>query len=154
MGKPVPETIKKLEAIALERLIRERYQGKDAAFAREAGITGGRAMLHQHLTYLKPISLEAGKKYAKALNCRLSDFSERLATLIEPVPNKSADLPANVALLLHEPSPRELLILDIARLANLISDTGLHVLKDKAIDLAKDYPSQKANSAEYTAFPQ
>lgn len=54
-----------------------------AKFARDYGINGGGPMIYQHENGLKPISLEAGKAYAKGFNCTLGEISRRLAKLVD-----------------------------------------------------------------------
>lgn len=54
-------------------------------FAREFGIKGKGAMIYQHITGRKPISLEAGIAYAKGFGCTLKDISPRLAKMVEPI---------------------------------------------------------------------
>jgi hypothetical protein len=150
MGKPVSQHIKEKEAEALLSLIRARHTGSDAQFAKAAGITGGRSMLHQHLKALKPISPEAAKLYAKALCCSISEFSDRIAALLAVEPDYSqSNLLKNVAFLAREPSAREKLIRAILEMANELSDTGLHILNDKAKDLLVDYRINEANPARY-----
>jgi len=57
-----------------------RFDGINrAAFAREHKVPGGAAMIYQHINGLKPISMKAGKAYAKGFGCALEDISQRLA---------------------------------------------------------------------------
>lgn len=50
-----------------------------AEFARLHGVPGGQAMVYQHITGRRPISLEAAKAYAKGFGCPLDEISPRLA---------------------------------------------------------------------------
>lgn len=50
-----------------------------AAFARDHDLKGGQALIYQHITGRRPISLEAALVYAKAFGCALEDISPRLA---------------------------------------------------------------------------
>lgn len=50
-----------------------------AAFARENNLKGGQAIVYQHITGRRPISLEAAIAYAKGFHCSLEDISPRLA---------------------------------------------------------------------------
>lgn len=51
-----------------------------AEFARTHGVPGGAAMIYQHITGRRPISLEAAMAYARGFNCQLESISRRLAT--------------------------------------------------------------------------
>ena len=50
-----------------------------AAFARANKISGGDAMVYQHIDGRRPISMEAALLYAKGFGCSLEDISPRLA---------------------------------------------------------------------------
>lgn len=54
-----------------------------AEFARDFGVPGGGAMIYQHVTGRKPISLEAGKAYARGFGCSLNEVCPRLAKLVD-----------------------------------------------------------------------
>lgn len=54
-----------------------------AKFARDFGIKGSGTMVYQHENAIKPISLEAGKAYARGLGCTLGEISPRLAKIME-----------------------------------------------------------------------
>ena len=48
--------------------LRERFQGVNrAAFARDHEVKGGQAMIYQHITGRRPISIEAAMAYAGRL---------------------------------------------------------------------------------------
>ncbi|WP_241157716.1 S24 family peptidase [Bordetella pertussis] len=60
--------------------LRERFQGVNrAAFARDHEVKGGQAMIYQHITGRRPISIEAAMAYAAGFNCKLEEISPRLA---------------------------------------------------------------------------
>lgn len=62
-----------------ERL-RARFNGVNRAeFARVHHVPGGAAMIYQHITGRRPISIEAAQAYAKGFGCTLEDISQRLA---------------------------------------------------------------------------
>ena len=62
-----------------ERL-RDRFRGVNRAeFARNNGVPGGAAMIYQHITGRRPISLEAAHAYANGFGCTLDEISPRLA---------------------------------------------------------------------------
>lgn len=50
-----------------------------AEFARTHSVPGGAAMIYQHITGRRPISLEAAMAYARGFNCPLESISQRLA---------------------------------------------------------------------------
>lgn len=63
----------------VERL-RARFIGVNRAeFARLHNVPGGAAMIYQHITGRRPISIEAAQAYAKGFGCKLEDISPRLA---------------------------------------------------------------------------
>lgn len=89
--------VKLTEQEEAERL-RERFTGVNRAeFARLYGVPGGAAMIYQHITGRRPISIEAAQAYAKGFGCRLEDISPRLAD------------EARKALGMEEQAPSELL---------------------------------------------
>lgn len=49
-----------------------------AEFARRYNVPGGDTMIYQHISGLKPISMEAGLAYAKGFGCSLAEISARL----------------------------------------------------------------------------
>lgn len=58
----------------------ERFAGVNRAeFARNFEFPGGDAMIYQHITGRRPISLEAAQIYAQGLGCTLEEISPRLA---------------------------------------------------------------------------
>ena len=60
--------------------LKDRFSKKNRAeFARESGIKGGPAMIYQHISGRRPISLDAALVYAKGFNVPLSEISPRLA---------------------------------------------------------------------------
>lgn len=60
--------------------LRKRFEGVNrAAFAREHGLSGGQAMIYQHINGLRRISLDAARVYANAFECDLAEISPRLA---------------------------------------------------------------------------
>lgn len=72
------------EAANLRRLLAS--VGNKAQFAKEHSIPGGPSMLSQHQSGHRPISLEAGLSYAKALGVSLEQISPRLAKMVRDVP--------------------------------------------------------------------
>lgn len=50
-----------------------------AKFARDNSIKGGDAMVYQHITGIRPMSLEAGLAYARGFGVPLEEISQRLA---------------------------------------------------------------------------
>lgn len=50
-----------------------------AAFAREHKLKGGDAMVYQHITARRPMSLDAALAYAAGFGCSLAEISPRLA---------------------------------------------------------------------------
>ena len=87
MGAPVPEKVKQSEAMALRRLLEDagvkEGERNFASFARDKGIIGGKAVLSQHLTCIRSISLDQAIAYARAFNRPIRDFSKRIADQIE-----------------------------------------------------------------------
>lgn len=60
--------------------LRARFQGVNrAAFARDHQLKGGQAMIYQHITGRRPMSLDAAMAYAKGFDCPLDQISPRLA---------------------------------------------------------------------------
>ncbi|EMR4172052.1 hypothetical protein R2537_007083 [Pseudomonas aeruginosa] len=60
--------------------LRKRFEGVNrAAFAREHQVKGGQAMIYQHITGRRPISIEAAMSYAAGFKCSLEEISPRLA---------------------------------------------------------------------------
>lgn len=60
--------------------LRARFQGVNrAAFARDHQLKGGQAMIYQHITGRRPMSLDAATAYAKGFDCPLDQISPRLA---------------------------------------------------------------------------
>jgi phage repressor protein C with HTH and peptisase S24 domain len=66
--------------------LRSRFKGVNrAAFARENNFPGGQAMIYQHLTGRRPISMEAARIYANAFGCGIEKISPRLAVEAEGI---------------------------------------------------------------------
>lgn len=80
MRERVPEPVKKEEGAALERLFVGRNQ---AQFAKDHSLPGGASMLSQHISGNRPISLKAAKIYSRGLKVNISQFSPRLARVIQ-----------------------------------------------------------------------
>lgn len=60
--------------------LRERFNGVNRAeFARLYHVPGGAAMVYQHITGRRPISLEAAQAYARGFGVTLDEISPRLA---------------------------------------------------------------------------
>jgi len=60
--------------------LRARFQGMNrAGFARDNAIPGGDAMIYQHITGRRPMSLDAAVAYARAFDVPLSEISQRIA---------------------------------------------------------------------------
>ena len=60
--------------------LRARFAGVNrAAFARDHQLKGGQAMIYQHITGRRPISIEAAMAYAAGFGCSLAEISPRLA---------------------------------------------------------------------------
>lgn len=72
------------EAANLKRLLSS--VGNKAQFAKDNNVPGGASMLSQHQSGHRPIGLEAGLIYAKALGVSLAEISPRLAKMVEDVP--------------------------------------------------------------------
>jgi hypothetical protein len=62
-----------------ERLKARFSKVNRAAFARDHNLKGNQAMIYQHITGRRPISLEAALIYAKGFGCNLEEISPRLA---------------------------------------------------------------------------
>ncbi|MGI4935546.1 MAG: S24 family peptidase, partial [Janthinobacterium lividum] len=62
-----------------ERLAARFVGVNRAAFARDFNIKGGQAMVYQHISGRRPISLDAALAYAKGFECGLEEISPRLA---------------------------------------------------------------------------
>lgn len=67
------------EAANLARLFEGRNK---AAFAREFAVPGGAAMISQHISGHRPISLEAAAAYARGFGVPLEEISPRLAAQV------------------------------------------------------------------------
>ena len=62
------------------RKLSERFEGVNRAeFARDNKVSGGQAMVYQHITGRRPISLDAAQAYAQGFRCTLEEISPRLA---------------------------------------------------------------------------
>ncbi|RST54126.1 helix-turn-helix transcriptional regulator [Variovorax sp. DXTD-1] len=82
----------KSEGEALGRRLAGRNK---AEFARAHKIPGGPSMLSQNISGNRPISLEAGIAYAKALGCTLAEISPRLAAMVASASDiKLGEVPA------------------------------------------------------------
>ena len=74
--------------------LRARFEGVNrAAFAREHQVKGGQAMIYQHITGRRPISIEAAMAYAAGFGCPLSEISPRLAAEAQKAASLSLDTP-------------------------------------------------------------
>lgn len=72
--------------------LRERFKGVNrAAFARDHSIKGGQAMIYQHITGRRPMSLEAAASYATGFGCTLAEISPRLALEIDKAATLNPD---------------------------------------------------------------
>jgi hypothetical protein len=101
-AKVTPET--KAEAARLAKLWSERSHPSQAEFGETYGI-GNQSAVGQFLRGNTPLSLKAARGFAMGLNCRIEDFSPRLAAeaaqIASMVPSGSlspelADLAAQV----------------------------------------------------------
>ena len=63
-------------------------------FAKLHKLKGGDAMIYQHITGRRPISLQAAVAYAEAFHVPLATISPRLAELLEKPPKKPEPLTA------------------------------------------------------------
>ena len=78
-------------------VLRSLFAGVNRArFAGEHGIKGGGAMVYQHISARRPISIEAGIAYAKAFGVTLATISPYLASLVQPAPPQQVS-PTNTA---------------------------------------------------------
>lgn len=60
--------------------LRKHFDGVNrAAFAQENKLKGGPALIYQHITGRRPISLDAAIVYADGFKCSLEEISPRLA---------------------------------------------------------------------------
>lgn len=60
--------------------LKKRFAGINRAeFARTTSFKGGPALIYQHITGRRPISLEAAQAYADGFGCSLDEISPRLA---------------------------------------------------------------------------
>ena len=60
--------------------LKRRFEGVNRAeFARTNDVPGDQAIVYQHITGRRPISLEAAIAYAKGFRCTLAEISPRLA---------------------------------------------------------------------------
>lgn len=59
------------------------------AFAIEHSLAGGDALVYQHMTGMRPISLDAAVRYAVAFDVPLAAISQRLADLIDKLPKQN-----------------------------------------------------------------
>ncbi|MFY3460932.1 S24 family peptidase [Achromobacter xylosoxidans] len=74
--------------------LRERFNGVNrAAFARDHQIKGGQAMIYQHITGRRPISIEAAMAYAAGFKCSLEEISPRLAIEAQKAAALSSESP-------------------------------------------------------------
>ncbi|WP_175216386.1 S24 family peptidase [Achromobacter deleyi] len=74
--------------------LRERFKGVNrAAFARDHQIKGGQAMIYQHITGRRPISIEAAMAYAAGFKCSLEEISPRLAIEAQKAAALSSEQP-------------------------------------------------------------
>lgn len=78
------------EAANLKRLLSDI--GNKAKFAKDNNVPGGASMLSQHQSGHRPIGLEAGLIYAKALGVSLAEISPRLAKMVVDVPKLTGSL--------------------------------------------------------------
>jgi hypothetical protein len=152
MGKPVDQKIKETEATALNALIEAIHPVSLASFAKNAGITGGRSMVHQHTHAIKPISIEAAKKYADALGCRIAEFSPRIAELIgQPTDSIGYATHEKITKLeVKERSARDALIEELTVVARTMSERGIAELIGRAKEIASQHPAQ-ANPVNFSS---
>lgn len=120
----------------------------DAEFARRAGVQGGKAMLHQHLKTLKPISVEAAKNYARELRCPIRQFSPRIADLVDTSHLEQqriyrVESPTISEYYPREPNKRESIIQEIEKIARGLDDISLGELLGRAKSLATDDTKNK-----------
>ena len=61
--------------------MKERFEAVEnrAAFARAYDVPGGQAMIYQHITGRRPMSLEAARCYARGFGVELEEISPRLS---------------------------------------------------------------------------
>lgn len=94
--------------------LKERFKNVNrAAFARAHNFKGGQAMIYQHITGRRPMSLEAALTYAAGFGCPLDEISPRLAFELQ----RAAALPVTPELhgSLREPNPGPSSVRDVAR---------------------------------------
>ncbi|MGZ0105182.1 S24 family peptidase [Achromobacter sp. KK8] len=74
--------------------LRKRFEGVNrAAFARDHQVKGGQAMIYQHITGRRPISVEAAMAYASGFQCSLEEISPRLAIEAQKAAALSSEVP-------------------------------------------------------------
>jgi hypothetical protein len=83
------------EAETLRKLFEDLQSkgGQRKKFADDFGVPGGGAMVYQHVTGRRPISLEAAICYAIGFNRPLEEISQRLAGMLAKLPKASKPAP-------------------------------------------------------------
>jgi hypothetical protein len=149
MGKPVDQCTKETEATALLALLSAAQIKNVSKFAKDARIPGGKAMVHQHTHAIKPISIDAAKRYAEAFGCSISAFSPRLAavynTPITDAPYKTHD--PKVAHFVKEPDPIEVIINELVEVVKSMNIITAAQLLGRAKEMAEQNKQLKANLA-------
>ena len=85
MSAQVDEETRLTEGAALRFLIKGRGMSQAQLASLTSSIAGGESMLSQRLSGVRPIPLDAGLAYAKALNVSVADFSPRVAVQLRAV---------------------------------------------------------------------
>lgn len=108
--------------------LRKRFAGLNRAkFARDFGIKGGQASVYNHISALRPINLDAARRYAKGFGCKLEEISPRLAAEVAAAaPYAIAEAPQDDGAPTSSPTRNE-----PARLFRSISEHKINALSDE-----------------------
>lgn len=128
----------------------ERFMGVNRAkFARDFDVPGKGAMIYQHITGMKPISIECAIAYARGFNCSIAEISPSVAERLAKIPaifsEQTINAPTNITPLKPPPEP---LIAELLGLAQRMSPDGLQRLIGAAAVLAEQFPRAKTNHAQ------
>ncbi len=141
MGNPRKSKIEPVhleESSKLKALFDERNKLSQMAFG-ERFETGAQGMVWQYLNGRSALNVESAIKFARALDCSVSEFSPRLAKLIDGPDDASAATgppaePSPVRLSPPELTREEMTLIDGFRLAEPLLRASMLAAADSAID--------------------